>query len=185
MVMALYYFIRDGSRLKQKYLALSPLNKSYDEEIMIKVSNAITSVIWGSLIISVIQAVLAIAGTTTLAGFSNPVLLGIATGFANLVPGVGTMLVIVPAILYLLVTGSYMSALVLALWQICVVVLVDNIITPLLFKRGGIRVHQFFILLSILGGIALFGGIGFILGPILLAFFFALLDIYPLLIKNV
>lgn len=69
----------------------------------------------------------------------------------------------------------------LLVWQISVVGLIDNLMAPYLINRG-MKIHPFFILLSVLGGIGFFGPIGFLLGPVVLAFLFSLLDIYPMVI---
>jgi predicted PurR-regulated permease PerM len=61
--------------------------------------------------------------------------------------------------------------------------LIDNVLGPHLMRRT-IRIHPFIILLSVLGGITLFGPIGFLIGPLVMAFLFALLDIYPELIAK-
>jgi predicted PurR-regulated permease PerM len=180
MIIAIFYLLRDGKKLREKYLLFSPLSDSYDETILEKLGATINSVIRGSLVIAVVQGIAGAVGVT-LAGFSSPLIWGLATMIASLVPGLGTGLVIGPAIIYLFVIHDIQHAIILLVWQLCVVGLVDNFLSPYLIKRG-LKLHPFFILLSVLGGIALFGPIGFILGPIVLAFLFALLEIYPRII---
>ena len=92
-------------------------------------------------------------------------------------PGVGTTIVTVPAIVYLFVTGDMINAIGLTIWSTLIVGLVDNLIGPYLISRGN-NMHPFIILISVLGGIALFGPIGFVIGPVVVTLFLVLLEIY-------
>jgi predicted PurR-regulated permease PerM len=182
MIIALFYILRDGAKLKRQYMNLSPLSDSYDENILNRLKSAIESVMRGSLIIAVVQGTLAGIGTS-LAGLPNPVIWGLMAMVASLIPALGTGLVMVPAIIYLFVTKQYVDGAILLVWQSLVVGLVDNFLTPHLLRRG-MKLHPFLILLSVLGGVTFFGPIGFILGPIVLALLFSLLEIYPLIMKS-
>ncbi len=181
-LISLFYILKDGGRLKQNFILLSPLRNSYDEQIIEKISAAINSVIKGSLMIALVQGIIAALGMW-LFGVGNPILLGALATVASLIPGLGTAVIVIPAILYLFFSGHTGSAIGLIVWGLAVVGLVDNFLNPYLLNRG-MKLHPLFILISVLGGISLFGPIGFLLGPIILAFFFALLDIYPLIIKQ-
>jgi predicted PurR-regulated permease PerM len=102
---------------------------------------------------------------------------GSIAAVAALIPGVGTALVVVPGVLYLFFTGSTGYAIGLLIWGLLAVGLIDNLLGPLVVNRG-IKIHPFIILLSVLGGLTFFGLVGFILGPLIIAFLFALLEIY-------
>ncbi|MDQ3014250.1 MAG: AI-2E family transporter [bacterium] len=181
MLVALFYLFKDGDSLRKHYIELSPLVNEYDEQIFKKLAVAINSVIKGSLVIAIIQGVLAGLGMLIF-GVPSPIIWGSTAMIAGLIPGIGTALVIIPAVLYLVFTGSSGAAIGLAIWGVVVVGLVDNFLSPNLINRG-IKIHPMLILISVLGGIILFGPIGFLLGPLVLALFFALLDIYPLMLK--
>ncbi len=178
MIFSLFYILRDGKKLKSAYISLSPLSNAYDESILDKIGSAIASVIKGSLIIAVIQGLVAGIGLA-LFGVNNPIIWGVCAMIASLIPGIGTSLIMGPAIIILFLTGNIGAGVGLLIWQVAVVSLIDNFLSPHLIERG-LKVHPIFILISVLGGLAFFGPIGFLLGPIILAFFFALLDIYPL-----
>ncbi len=173
---ALFYFLRDGKEFKKQIIAVSPLLDRDDEHIFQKLERAVYSIVGGSLIVSVIQGVLTGIG---FALFHVPdyTVWGSVAAVAALIPGVGTSLVIVPGILYLFFTGSTGYALGLLIWGLLAVGLIDNLLGPVLVNKG-IKIHPFMILLSVLGGLTFFGLIGFILGPLVLAFLFALLEIY-------
>jgi len=176
MLLALFYFLRDGRELKRQIISLSPLVDMDDERIMKKMEQAVYSIFAGSIIVALVQGILTGIGFT-LFQVPNPALWGSIASVAALIPGIGTALVIVPGILYLFFTGSTAYAVGLLIWGILAVSLIDNFLGPILVNRG-VKIHPFLILLSVLGGLILFGPVGFILGPIILAFLFALLDIY-------
>ena len=173
---ALFYFLRDGREFKKQVIALSPLMDTDDELIFRKLEQAVYSIVAGSLIVGVIQGILTGIGFA-LFGVPDPTVWGAVAAIAALIPGVGTSLVIIPGVLYLFFTGSTATAIGLLIWGLLAVGLIDNLLGPVLVNRG-MKVHPFLILLSVLGGIALFGLVGFILGPLIFAFLFALLEIY-------
>ena len=94
-----------------------------------------------------------------------------------MIPGIGTTIVTVPAIVYLFFTGQMFSAIGLLVWSVLIVGLVDNFIGPYLISRGN-NLHPFIILISVLGGISLMGPIGFVIGPVIVTLFVVLLEIY-------
>ncbi len=182
-LVALFYFLKDGKDHIDLLVKVSPLPDTYDRTIVEKIGHAFNSVVRGNLITAIIQGLLAGAGFA-LVGIGAPVLLGFVTIIAALIPSVGTGIVMLPVVLFLVVKGSYISAILLLVWAVVVVGLVDNLLRPILMQKG-LNIHPGIILLSVLGGIAFFGPIGLIAGPVLAATGFALLDIYPLLVKKV
>jgi predicted PurR-regulated permease PerM len=181
MIISLFYLLRDGRKLRRQFIRLSPLSKAFDENILYRLEIAIRSVLKGSVVIAIIQGILASVGVS-FAGMSNPLIWGIFAMIASLIPGLGTAVVMVPAIIYLFFTGNAVSGVILLIWQLMVVGLIDNFLAPILIERG-MKIHPLLILLSVLGGIGFFGPIGFILGPLILAFFFALLEMYPQIVS--
>ena len=172
---ALYYLLKDGERLKKSFTGFSPLSDTDDEKIFNILESAINSVIRGNLTVAVIQGALTAAGFAVF-GIPNAVLWGSVTAIAALIPGVGTSLVLIPAVLFLFLSGRYLSGSGLLLWGSCAVGLIDNFLGPKLVGRG-MQMHPFIILLSVLGGIGFFGPIGFLLGPLTMSLLFAFLEI--------
>ncbi|MCK6462947.1 MAG: AI-2E family transporter [Candidatus Pacebacteria bacterium] len=181
-IIAVYYFFKDGHNLKKKLVDLSPLADDSDETIFRKLRQSVNSVIKGNLIIALIKGALSAIGFIIF-GISNPVLWGTVSAVAALVPGVGTAIVFVPAVLFLFLGGKVVPAAGLLVWGAAVVGMIDNFLGPKLIGRG-MRLHPLIVLLSVLGGIALFGPVGFLIGPIILSLLFALLDIYSCAIKT-
>lgn len=181
MLLALFYLFRDGPALRSFVMRLSPLANEYDNRILTRLEDAIASVVKGRLLIVFIQGVLSAIAFAAF-GLSHPVLLGAVVSIAALIPFVGVGLIFVPAVLYLLFMGSAGNAVGLLVAGV-VVGTVDNLLGPMLYERG-LRLHPLLILLSVLGGLAFFGPVGFLAGPVTLALLFALLDLYPLLFEH-
>jgi len=179
-IIGTYYLLKFGSELKARLITISPLSDQFDRSILDTLQRTVNSVIRGTLVVAISQALMAGVGFSIF-GIPHPVLWGVCAIIAALIPGIGTALVMVPAVLYLLVTGHTIAAIGLAVWASVAVGLIDNFLSPHLVGRG-IKINPFLILLSVLGGLSLFGPIGFLLGPLVVSFFFALLDIYPMLI---
>lgn len=173
---ALYYLIVDREKLYEEVLALSPLRDTLDKKMFKRVINTVRSVVFGVLILSFIQGALAAIGLSIF-GVPGALIWGAATALAALVPIVGVALILAPAVLYLFFTGSTTAALGLLIWSVVMVGLADNFLGPYLIK-GTTNMHAFLVLLAVLGGIQMFGFVGTIAGPTILAAFLALLELY-------
>lgn len=175
-VMALYYFLKDGASFRRAFISLSPLMDEDDEEIARMLARAVNSIVAGRLLMALVQGLLAMAGFLAF-GIPNAVLWGSVTVVTALIPGIGTALTVAPAVAYLFLQGSSAMAAGLFVYGVGVVGLADNILGPRLISRG-VSLHPFVILLSVLGGIALFGPTGFILGPLAISLLYTLLNAY-------
>jgi predicted PurR-regulated permease PerM len=181
-IIALYYLFKDGSKLRKKIVALSPLPDTDDEIIFEKLKNAINSVVKGSLTVAFIQGILTTIGFIIF-GVPNAVFWGtIAMAFA-LIPGIGTALIFIPATLFIFFTSGLYYGLGLLAWGVIAVGLVDNILASELISRE-IKLHPGIVFLSAFGGIMFFGPIGFLLGPLTVSLLFSILDIYSSILHH-
>jgi predicted PurR-regulated permease PerM len=174
--LSLFFLLRDGSYFRERLKEISPTTPAETDLILTKLSLAVTSIVRGSLLVAIIQGILSSVGFFIF-GVPQPILWGLTAAFAALIPGVGTALVLTPAIIFLFLTSSTAAAVGLLIWGIIAVGLIDNLLGPILVGRG-VQIHPLLILLSVLGGLALFGPIGFLAGPLMLSLLFALLPIY-------
>ncbi len=174
--LAFYFFLKDGDRFRALVTQLSPLSDSDDYLIMAQLEKVVNSVIKGSLLVALIQGIMAGIGYLIF-GVPNPALWGATTAITALVPGVGTAVVIAPAALYLFLAGKSGAGIGLLIWGFVIVGLADNLIKPK-FIAAEVGIHPFLILLSVVGGLITFGVYGFLLAPLLLSFLFALIDLY-------
>lgn len=181
-LMAIYYFFKDGKVFTTYLVHLSPLKDADDTLVIKRLAIAVRSVALGTVTVALIQGVLTAVGLTIF-GFERAILWGCVAAIGALVPGVGVTIVFVPAVAFLIYTGAHLSALFLGIWGVFAVGLIDNIIGPYLMSKGN-NLHPFLILLSVLGGIALFGPIGFILGPVILSLFLVFLELYHTHLKE-
>lgn len=175
-LVASFYFFRDGKDFTRKLVRLSPLPDGEDELILSRLAQAIRSVATGTVLVALIQGTLTAVGLAMF-GFERAVLWGSIAALGALIPSVGTSIIFIPAVGYLLFTGNVPAAIGLSIWGILAVGLIDNLLGPYLMSRGNAQ-HPFVILLAVLGGISLFGPIGFIAGPVIISFFTVLVELY-------
>lgn len=182
MLLALFYFFRDGKKFIDSLIDLSPLSDSSDKKLVERVVIAINSVVRGYIVIGIVQGFMTGIGLA-LFGVPNAVIWGFVAAIASFIPTIGTSLVLIPGILFLFISGSAAQATGLILWGTVAVGLIDNLLGPMLIERG-VKIHPFLILISALGGLSYLGPVGFLAGPVLLSLLFALLDLYPSMIRK-
>lgn len=176
MLIGLFFFLVDGRPLVDWLDARVPLRPGQFRALLADFRRTSVSVLVATAATAGLQTVVAFLGYV-LARTPNPVFLALLTLVAALVPAAGaTVMVIVIAALQL-ATGHTVSGIFLLAWGIAVVGLVDNIIRPILLK-GGMALHGGLVFFSLLGGVAVFGGIGLVVGPVALTFLLSALNMY-------
>lgn len=175
-LVSLYFFLVDREKIHTEILALSPLKDTIDENITKRLVSTVRGVVFGTLIIGVIQGIIAGIGLTIF-GVPAPLIWAGIVVIAAQVPMLGTAVVMVPAVAYLALSGDMPQAVGLLIWSVVAVGLVDNILQPIIVG-GRTRMHALLILLSMLGGLSAFGPVGFIFGPTILAGFLVMIELY-------
>lgn len=175
-LVTLFFFLRDGADLCYRIRRLLPMDQEHQERLFKNIIDAILAVVHGSLVVAMVQGFL--AGLAYWAfGVPFPVLWGVVTAFVALLPVGGSTLVSIPAGIYLFVQGETLKGVLLLAWCLGLVGTIDNVLKPVLIgNRLGLPV--LFLFFGILGGLALFGALGIILGPVIFALLRALLDLY-------
>ncbi|MFM8705365.1 MAG: AI-2E family transporter [Planctomycetia bacterium] len=169
MTVALFYLLADGGRILAAAMRLIPLNVRYQWQLLEEFEEVSRAVVSSTLLAAIVQAVLAGFGFYV-AGLKGVFLLTLLTFFGALVPFVGAAAVWGTASLYLLFfVKDTWSAAGLAVWGLCVVSTVDNIIKPIVL-HGQSKLHPLLALLSVLGGVGALGPIGIFEGPIAVAY---------------
>ena len=176
MLIALFFLLIDGGRLVSWLEQVSPLQPGQTTEILIEFRKVSGAVIISSLATAGVQAVAALAGFL-IASVPHPIFFATVTFFVAFIPAIGAGGMCLAAALLLLAMGSPWMALFLALWGVVVVGTVDNVIKPLLVKRG-MHMHGAIVFFALLGGLSVFGTAGLIAGPLIVSFFLALVRIY-------
>ena len=175
-ILSMFFFLKDGKKWEEALIRLSPLNDNDDRKIINRLSNAINGVIKGYLLIALIQGTLMGIGLSIF-GVPNPALWGVLAGIGSLIPTIGTSLVAVPAVIFLLATGQTYSAIGMGIWAFAIVGWVDNLLNPIIISSR-IKMPQILVLFSILGGLALMGPTGFLIGPLSVSLLYVLVSIY-------
>ncbi len=176
MLIALYFLLVDGARLVAWLEQVAPLEPGQTVELLLEFRKVSVAVLFSSVATAAVQALAAQIGYF-IARVPQPVFFGALTFFVALIPAVGATSVCLAASVLLLATGHQWMALFLAIWGLVVVGLVDNVVKPLLVKRG-LTMHGAVVFFALLGGLSVFGPVGLLLGPMVVAFFLALVRIY-------
>ena len=169
MLIAFFFFLRDGRALVDWFAEATPLPPARVRELMREFRGVARSVLGANFITGGVQAVIATIGYF-IAHAPSPIFFGLLTLFASLIPSIGTALVTLPLAGILLLLGHPWAALFLAIWSVVVVGLIDNILRPYLI-RGGSQLHGALVFFSLIGAIGVFGMVGLFLGPLVLTFF--------------
>lgn len=177
----LYYLLKDGHKIHDVIIRVSPLRHEDTEKILDKLDKMASSVIKGSLVVAVVQGVFVGIGFYIF-GLPNPVLWGAAAIICALVPLIGVAIVVLPAAVIVWLSGNIPIAIGFTIWGLVLPGLIDDFLRPKLIDRGT-NISQLLILFSVIGGIAVFGPLGFILGPLALSLLLTLIEIYPTIFK--
>jgi predicted PurR-regulated permease PerM len=175
MFYAMYFFFMDGPNLVRTTTAYLPLSPAERTRLIERFTTVSTAAVKSTVLIGLAQGLLGGAGFAV-AGVQGAVFWGAVMVVLAMIPGVGTALVWIPAVVYMIVLGRIKTAVFLALYFLLVVGLVDNLMRPRLVGKGS-QMHELLVLLSTLGGIMAFGLSGFIVGPVITALFITLWDI--------
>ncbi|HUP22567.1 MAG TPA: AI-2E family transporter [Thermoanaerobaculia bacterium] len=176
LLYAMFFFLMDGPAILRKILYYMPLDAAEEEALLERFVSVTRATLKGSLLIGVIQG--ALGGLAFwLLGVPGSAFWGTVMVVLSVIPAVGAALVWVPAVGYLLLVDRMGAAIALLVWGALVVSTIDNFLRPRLVGRDA-RMSDLLILLSTLGGIFVFGAMGFIVGPIIAALFVAIWDIY-------
>ena len=175
-VMTLYYLLREGPRLKKAAENYSPLTKEETSALISRLILTISSVVRGTLFVSVILGVFTTIGFFVF-GIPNSTLWGTVTVIASLIPSIGAGLIFVPGVLYLAYLGHMGAAIGLAIYAAVGVTSIDYLLRPYLMG-GKAQIHPLLILLSVFGGLLFFGPAGLFLGPLVISLLLGLLFIY-------
>lgn len=174
VVFTLFYLFRDGDRIRGAVYDILPLQRIQMHDIAVRTRDVIGATIYGVLVISAIQGTL---GTIifSILGLPSPLLWGVVMFFLSMIPMAGAFLVWVPAAIYLALTGAYIKAIVLVAWGVLVISSIDNFLSPRLVGRRA-RLHELLIFFAVLGGLEVFGVLGLVLGPVVVAITLALIE---------
>ncbi|HEY5928349.1 MAG TPA: AI-2E family transporter [Kofleriaceae bacterium] len=176
MLIALFFLLVRGDDLVAWLDSISPLRGGRTRELLSTFRRVSYAVIVSAGVTAAVQALAALVGFW-IASVPSPYFFALVTFFFAFVPAIGAAVVCLFCAGLLVLTGHPYMAIFLAAWGILVVGLVDNLVKPLLIKRG-LEIHGAIVFFSLIGGLATFGAIGLLLGPLLVSLFLAVLRLY-------
>ena len=174
----MFYFFRDGDKLINRIKYLSPLDDRHEEVLMQRFISVSRATIKGTLLIGLAQGILG-GLTLWIFGVASPILWGAVMVILSIIPLVGGWLVLYPAAIIQLILGNTWEGIAIMIVAAVVISNVDTLLRPRLVGRDA-GMHDLLIFFSTIGGISLFGIMGFIIGPVIAVFFLTILDIYSI-----
>jgi predicted PurR-regulated permease PerM len=176
MIFTMYYFFRDGEKIVHRLRRLMPLSPNQISVTFKQLRDIILATMYGGVVVALIQGM--IGGVLFFAlGIPSPVFWGAVMAFLSIIPFIGAFIVYIPAGIILALTGSYIKALIVILVGTFVISQIDNVLRPFLIS-GKAALHPLLLFFTIMGGIAMFGLLGVVVGPIIAAIFLTLLKVF-------
>lgn len=175
-IIAMFYFFRDSEEIMARIRQVLPFDRESREEIVGKSRDLIFASVTMTLAAAVIHGLAGGFGFA-IVGITAPVFWGVAIAFFSLLPVVGDLVIWIPAMIDLIVTGHWGKAILLAVILAVVAGVIDNFMRPW-FISGRARMNGLIVFIAVIGGVAVFGLLGIVLGPIIVAAFASLLDLY-------
>jgi predicted PurR-regulated permease PerM len=176
MLYVLFFLFRDGPAIGANIRASLPLSDTYADRLIAKFATVVRATVKGNVIIAIVQGTIGGVAFWFL-GLQGALLWGVLMAFMSLLPAVGAAIVWAPAAGWLLLSGDYARGAILILVGAGVIGLVDNLLRPPLVGKDT-RLPDYVVLVSTLGGMAIFGINGFVIGPLIAALFIACWELY-------
>ena len=176
MLYVLFFLLRDGDAIMASIRAALPLSRERRDALLERFGVVVRASVKGNVVVALLQG--ALGGLIFwFMGIHGVLLWSVVMAILSLLPAVGTALVWGPVALYFLATGAVVKGVVLIAYGVFVIGLVDNVVRPLLVGKDT-RIPDYVILLATLGGIAVFGVNGFIIGPVIAALFLSAWELF-------
>lgn len=183
LMFAMYYLLKDHLKITAKLMKISPLPLEYELELFKKFREMSRATVYGIFLVSVIKGILGGIGFL-IAGIPNPLFWGTAIGIFSLLPLVGPTIIWLPAAVLLILNGQVTQGVFLLIWGTAVISTIDNIFQAY-FIGGQANLNPLLVFMSVFGGIAVFGLLGVIFGPLILTLFLTFLHIYELEYRDI
>ena len=175
VLFTLYYLLKDADYIVPAVRGMVPLQDSEVDQVFARTHDVINASLYGVLVVAAIQGALGGIGFV-IVGLPSPVLWGAVMFLLSTIPVAGAPVVWVPAAIYLAVTGHWWKALILTAWGTFVVGLIDNFLRPRLVGERA-RLHELLVFFAVLGGLHVFGVLGLVIGPVVVAVTLSLVDV--------
>ncbi|VWX62408.1 Predicted PurR-regulated permease PerM [Burkholderiales bacterium 8X] len=176
MMYLLYFLLRDGSDLSKTIRQALPLARPHTHYLLNKFTTVIRATVKGNVAVAIVQGALGGVAFWVL-GVQGALLWAVIMAFLSLLPAVGAALIWLPVAIYFMAIGLVWKGVALIVFGVVVIGLVDNLLRPLLVGKDT-QMPDYVVLISTIGGMALFGINGFVIGPVIAALFMAVWDLF-------
>ena len=176
MIFSVFFMFKDGADFLHKIRDYMPFSEEEKSLLAVQMRDIIISTIYGGVLVAIAQGIIGGVAFSIL-GIPSPVLWGFAISIASFIPLVGSLAVWGPAVIYLFVHGAIVKAFTLIFIGIFGISMIDYLLRPIIIGSRT-KMHVLVILFSVLGGIQLFGLIGLVMGPLVLAVFLSVIKIF-------
>ncbi len=176
MLFTMFYFFRDGDRVVNKVKRLMPLPQDQVDRVLTRLRDVIYATMYGGVAVALVQGVLG-GVLFALLGISSAVFWGAVMAFLSIIPMIGAFVVYIPAGIILIIGGSYWKGFLVIAIGTLVISQIDNLIRPYLIA-GRTEMHPLMLFFTIMGGVAMFGLLGVVVGPLIAAVFVTLLKLF-------
>jgi predicted PurR-regulated permease PerM len=176
MLFAVFFFLKDGPGFLMRIRDYLPFNEEDKNRLISKIKDMVISTVFGGVVVAIVQGVIGGFAFYFL-GIKSPVLWGASISVMSFLPLLGTFSIWGPMTGYLFIQGNYVKGIILLLIGGLGISMVDNILKPIIIS-GRTKMPALAVFFSVLGGIKLFGFIGFIMGPLVLALFVSVFEIF-------
>lgn len=177
MLVALFFFFRDGARIGATVRDLLPMDPEHKTVLFRRVADTVSAAVQSVLLTAAAQGLLGGLGYAFIARLDVPIFLGFVTALASFLPVIGGAAVWLPVVGYLLAVGDGVRAGGLLAWGLLVMGMADNVIRPLVIG-GRVRIPTVLLLFALLGGLQVYGFLGIILAPAIVALLLGFVEIY-------
>jgi predicted PurR-regulated permease PerM len=176
MAFTIFFFFKDGPRFLEKGRDYLPFSEQHRDRLTSQVKDMIVSTIYGGIVVAIVQGILG-GFAFAILGIRSPIFWGTSMALMSFVPLLGTAIIWLPASVILLLQGAYVKGICLVLIGLLVISMVDNILKPLIIG-GRTKMPTIIIFFTVLGGIKLFGLLGLVMGPLVVALFLSVFEIF-------
>lgn len=176
MLYSLFFFLKDGPGMLKRLMRLSPLGDKYEEMLYNRFTSTARATLKGTLLMGIIQGTLG-GLLFWFTGIQGPLIWAVLMAATSIIPAVGTSIIWLPAGLIMLIIGNTWQGITILIFGMLVISTIDNLLRPKLVGKDT-QMHQLLVLFSTLGGIVFFGISGVVIGPIIVALFLAIINIY-------
>ncbi len=176
MSLTIFFVLRDGPRFLERFRDYMPFSEEQKDRLEVQAKDMVVSTIYGGVVVALVQGTMG-GLAFFFVGIPAPVIWGMAIAIMSFIPMLGTFSIWFPAVIYLFLQGMYPQGLILFFIGAFGISMVDNILKPIIIGERT-KMPTLIIFFSVLGGIKLFGLIGLILGPLAVALFISVLEIF-------